>query len=941
MRTMLIPFYTTLAFQALSTCWAGEPGSSPNTHPLMPGVRTSELWNTDWPRTLHDKLATGFSPLVCGLSEAPQVLETIEFGGEVNWLRVERSAEHGDRLLVYDGRLRSIDAAGNVVWTSGESGTPVFCGELRSDGARQLLVAGGEGPVQPEEMQARNTGKDANYVLVSGGSRLALIDDETGETTWSHQFSPPHVQVRAVVADILPELSGLEAAVFLAHGEEGCLINFPPQGEPTFVWRKDVVDGSFNERYDHGCDIRLDLSDPDRPVIWNVRRFRCRGYDARTGDLLSALEYDVGGQQRRNYGPWDFGRGRDGRPLICVVGASVQTHVHAIRLNPDGASELAWEHYYGEVYKESPGVAVDNLAIADMDGDGETEMLYTVRDPARGLKSFVRMRDADTGRVELELPDHWGAAAFFDVGPDHARGFVAFAAPDGAMPQQGTLRVYAFGEDGAVKQVGELPRARLWERTTLDSAGDDGVRELLLHTEDESQRPRLLRCTIEQGELQPVSAASDGPLVDSPIRAVLYDAECEPLFVVASASGELTGVRWTGETVWTADLHGGRTPAVSAADWDGDGRTELFVTTPADTVRVYQELAGQGLVQQQELPYRGQFAHHSPLLYDLTGDGTLCLLAASVTTDDDLVITAWRADGEPLWRTKLSTPTTQLSVQFNAGDFLPGGQPAVAVSVGDGRRTFEGTFLLDGLSGERRWFQGQYHDRGINMPYRSNGVPTATDFDADGAEDIGMDLMSYMAYLRGDDGGFTYVCHTPNIRTEGATYAGHLSNTFCPLYASPDAPRPHWLVTGGFGPFGVMNPDPTDGLWRVDLDYDVPPRIAMIDVDGDGRLEVGYAAGNSDTFICRDAWTGDVEWTVQLPYAPNSPALTADVDGDRKGEFLIGAFCIGTDDQGQGELRWKSPVAAGWCAIADLNGDGMGELICPGSGVVRVLGAAR
>ena len=184
-----------------------------------------------------------------------------------------------------------------------------------------------------------------------------------------------------------------------------------------------------------------------------------------------------------------------------------------------------------------------------------------------------------------------------------------------------------------------------------------------------------------------------------------------------------------------------------------------------------------------------------------------------------------------------------------------------------------------------------------------------------------------MAYLR----------HTPNIRTEDATYAGHLYNTYCPIYPHPNDERPHWLVTAGFGRFGLMKPDPREGLWRVDLGYDVPPHIGLVDVDGDGDLEVGYAAINSKTFVCRNAVSGAVEWELTLPYPPNAPVITADVDGDGKGEFLVGVFCIGVDPSGQGELRWQSPRSLGWAVIADFDGDGQGEIACPTAGGVAIL----
>ena len=66
------------------------------------------------------------------------------------------------------------------------------------------------------------------------------------------------------------------------------------------------------------------------------------------------------------------------------------------------------------------------------------------------------------------------------------------------------------------------------------------------------------------------------------------------------------------------------------------------------------------------------------------------------------------------------------------------------------------------------------------------------------------------------------------------------------------------------------------------------------------------------------------------------------MDGDGKGEFLIGDYCIGTDEQGQGKIKWRANLQnGGWPAIADLDGDGLGEIIVPGGdGTVRVFKAA-
>jgi len=249
--------------------------------------------------------------------------------------------------------------------------------------------------------------------------------------------------------------------------------------------------------------------------------------------------------------------------------------------------------------------------------------------------------------------------------------------------------------------------------------------------------------------------------------------------------------------------------------------------------------------------------------------------------------------------------------------------------------------MLDGLNGKILWQKTHYRDGPVTMPYRANGVTTAYDFDHDGVEELGIDLLSYMAYLKGTTGEFTWLLPTHNIRAENAAYAGHLYNTYCPIYRRPSDKRPHWFPIVGFGPFGLMKPDPREGVWKIDLDYDVPPNVALVDVDGDGSLEAGYAARNDKTFICRDLWTGAVEWKLALPTAPNSPTITADVDGDGKGEFLCGRFCIGTDDAGLGALRWQSPVPLGWAIIADFDGDGRGEIAAPQPGKIVILKGDR
>lgn len=893
---------------ALGTVCATMSGAQ-MTHPLMPGVRCQDVWDPDWPRVLHDRQLTGFSPLVLGMEEAPEVWATIEVGGELSWVRQVRAADGTDLLLVNDGRLRLVTMEGKVLWTGADSGSLAFFGDLRGDGR--------------------------DYVVLTAGARLSVLDAATGELYWRHAFEPPHVYLRCQVGDVLPDTPGMEAAVFQQYGQEGCLISFPPDAEPRFVWRRTVVEpGEHPERADHGCDIRLDLRVPGEPVIWNVRHHRCRGFEARTGETISSLVYDIGGAHRRNYGPWALGTARDGRPIICVAGEAIQQHVHGIILNRDGPSDLAWQHYYGEVY-QTPGVALECISISDIDADGATEILYNVRDPEHEFRPFVRVRDGSTGEVEIELRDCVCEGLCPAVGGESGGGLIVRRL---SGEGEARLEVHRIAGSGSVERIAGFDAARLYGVVAATDAGPGEL--LLLHGDEEG--PELVRYRLVEDGLEQVAATRERVLTEADIRLAI-GREGQPLrMLVTGASGSLEAVDWPGAVQWSLPLAGGRPASLSAADLTGDGRAELIAAVPGDAVCIY-SLSDSGdsrvLAEHEFEAPRGRLG---PLLYDLEGDGRLCLIAPGRTPTGRLCIRAWRADHTLLWKSVLEDLPASEDIEvvaWNAGEFLPGPRAGVAISVASPDRTVEGTFLLDGRDGTVLWFRDLYHNQGRWRGVRPIGIPGAFDIDGDGVEEVLMDMYSYMAFLRGEDGSFARIHHTANITAEDSLYAALLYNSYCPVYRSPDATEPHWFVPLGHGRFGLMKPDPAEGIWREVAGYDVPDKPGLIDVDGDGSLEAGYALRNSRTFVCRDLWSGEVEWELELPSPPAGPVLCADVDGDGRGEFLVGPFCIGTNEDGAGEVRWQAPLWLSWAVIADFDGCGQGEIATATSGRILVLKA--
>ena len=879
------------------------------THPLMPGVRCAEINNPDWPRVLHDKQLTGFSPLTCGMTGAPEAWTTIELGGDLRWIEQVRTVDGGTMLLVQDSRLRFVSPDGDVRWIRNTSGTFTFFGDLFGTGQDHLLLA--RGPI------------------------LEVLDAATGETTWTHRFDPPHVTLSVAVGDVLPGRSGLDAIVFQQYGEEGCLIHFPPGGIPEFVWQRTVVvPDEHPERADHRSVVHLDLSAPEEPIVWNVRHHRCRGFNAITGETVSSLIYDIGGGRRRNYGPSFLATGPGGAPLICVVAEQVQTHVHAIRLNRTGESEVAWERYYGEVYVV-PGVAVEHIAVADLDRDGNTEIAYNVRDPEQNFRAFFRVRDAATGEVEAEYPDQWCVGHFTGLGSQGASGFLVLPAPGRTAPATGDLSVLCYGDSGQLESIASFGQAGTWGPVVLPGA--DG-NNLLLRQRDEHGDTSLSRLRLEDGRLERVEGTNLSALDGSPTGHTIPAPGGGRAFLLASRSGTLDAVTWEGERLWQLSLEGGSC-VLSAADLNGDGRAELAVAAPGGYVGVYAFGSSDEARELHRHEFNGTRSRLGPLMYDLQGNDTLCLIAPVTTPDGELAVRTHLPDGQLFWEARLDATSAGGGRIFawNAGDFLPGARSAVAVSVIDDHRTLEGTYLLDGQTGEVVWFKGIHEDNGRFRPYMPNGIPTAFDYDGDGTEEVGMDLLSYMGFLRGSDGSFACLIPTRNMSSENPLFAGLLYNSFCPVYEGPEAEAPHWFIPLGHGSFGLLNPNPIEGAWREEVGYDVPPRIGMVDVDADGTMEVGYCLLNSSTFICRDLWTGTVKWELELPSPPQSPVIAADVDGDGKGEFLVGRYCIGTDARGKGEIRWESPVSMGWAVIADFDGDGLGEIACAGGGKVYIL----
>ncbi len=911
----ILVLITSLLFNSVSA----ERSEESSTHPLMPGIRTPDIQHPGWPRTLHDSLATGFSPLSGGMDKAPGLWKDISLGGELHWVEVFTEKDVDPGVLVDDGRLRRIKADGTLLWTQHSVGTLEYLGNLRENG----LI----------------------YGIFSEGATLTVLDISTGNVFWRHTFDPVHTEVKIAVADPLPEKSGLEVAVFQQYGKEGYLLNFSPEGPPQVLWGRDTVrvEDEMNERIDHGCHIAFDLTDPERPILWNQRHHRVRGFEARTGRLVAELIYEMGidkeeSNYRRNYGPMSLSQEADGSFFLSQISERIETHVHGIQLFKGKPPELSWYHYYGNVYFK-PGVVVEAVNTLDIDADGRIEMLYAVRDPDKNLQSSVRIREVATGELEEEFKDQWFSGFVPDFGGSKRHLLLLHPSPNRSMKKRGPLEIHAYGVGGNRSSVvARYEDAQPWGPLTLDGARGQ---ELLLRKRDSSGVSSLVRCQLNQ-EWVEVAQSKAESLLQFPILDVL-PTRSGMLYLVAGSRGTLEALTWEGVRRWEVPLIGGSQARLAAVDLNGDGAAEVSVMAPGKRVRVYdfsenkpREILN---VKNQSQAVRNMIG---PLWYDFTGDGELCLVTSDQTEDGRLLVRAVKKDGALLWETILPGSTIDNGgrvTAWNAGQFVPDGQggskSGLTISVYTDARLFEGMYFLDGETGNVLWFRDLYKYKNFTRGFRSLGVPGAFDYDGDGIEEINTNLYSTLSLIRAD------ASFALDLWTESAFGTTTLYNSFIPVYKTPEAELPHWFVTLGRGAVGLINPEGEGESWGIVVGYDFPFKSALIDCDGDGTIEVGYTLQNSNTFVIRDLWTGEIETSLELPEAPNAPTLSADIDGDGRGEFLTGNYCIGVDASGKTSLEWELPIPLGWGIIADVDGDGLGELLTHYRGTLYVMKAGE
>lgn len=112
--------------------------------------------------------------------------------------------------------------------------------------------------------------------------------------------------------------------------------------------------------------------------------------------------------------------------------------------------------------------------------------------------------------------------------------------------------------------------------------------------------------------------------------------------------------------------------------------------------------------------------------------------------------------------------------------------------------------------------------------------------------------------------------------------------------------------------------------------------VALVDLDGDKKLEVLAADSSTGTLFCLDA-AGKVIWKKKLPNSTDSPPSVADLDGDGKLEIVVGVMAMADRhgrvvvlDAATQQVKWTAKIPGhvqSEPALVDLDGDGQLDVL--------------
>ncbi|MCC6442867.1 MAG: hypothetical protein IT210_05345 [Armatimonadetes bacterium] len=727
-------------------------------------------------------------------------------------------------------------------------------------------------------------------------------------------------------------------------------------GKWEMVWETESIEMLFQP-----LPIAGDFDGDGQPEVAILPWYEILMLDARTGRVKDRCRFTEG----RSYGFFGvYDLDGDGKSEFLVQ-SDFSKHVEVLGYRGGKLSLLWQKEIESDISNPQKILRVGPNPAADLDGDGRLEVTVNLYNGSGDGRWHITVHDGLTGSLKADLPDE-RLDSLADVDGDGITELLTTRTDPDTLRGFGAVRVrsLARGREGVLWEMPDV-RWQTWEPPfppNVNSTATFGQRDVLwrpvegkavvvlqvgLSPLEDNPRPRLLAASWGKDgferdifvdiRLGPASGSAASDLVE----AIALDARKNVLMrATSSPDKSMTLVCQRGH-LRTLGSRPESSPAGNPAvamDRNSGRPVIVLQGSGEELVAFAPPIDGQPARELWRLPGRGQSTAWpqdilGPVLTDLDGDGRRQVIYAA-SSGSCARLQAAALDGRPLWHHDFTALpggppvwNTGGIILWQTSHFTHPKRRDVLVTVRRSMMHSEETLLLSGKDGKALWRRDrQISSRGVG------GTPFAiADFDGDGLDDIASFHPSLFYILKGATG-------KDIIARDAVWEPVPAKPVYWGLPVAGDfegAGKPSvFFATTRSSMTGLIRPDGSLAWWDA-LDKSPASWPAFGDFSGSGRVEA-IGVGYEDGIRCYDTATGKPLWRMPSPI-PGNPtgSASADIDSDGRDEALFTSghtlYCFGTRNR-KGKILWQLdlPAPVGPPAIADTEGRGEASILLSG-----------